>query len=82
MWAEVSVGGLDLLVLVVVAVAEMSLANYCCLVFEVEGAVEEALARSPWPGCRCPSSLGTSPTRRATEKNLRPGTRDDRDIDV
>ena len=76
MWAEVSVGGLDLLVLGVVAVAEEASANYCCLVFGVEAVVEEALARSPWPGCRCPSSLGTSRTQRAMEKNLRPGTRD------
>ena len=76
MWAEVSVGGLDLLVLEVVAVAELALASYCCLVFEVEAVVEVTLARSPWPGCRCPSWSGTSRTRRAMEKNLRPGTRD------
>ena len=76
MWAEVSVGGLDLLVLEVEAVAEMPAANYCCLVFGVEAVVEEALARSPWPGCRCPSSLGTSRTRRAMATNLRPGTID------
>ena len=76
MWAEVSVGGLDLLVLEVEAVAEMAAASYCCLVFGVEAVVEEALARSPWPGCRCPSWSGTSRTRRAMEKNLRPGTRD------
>ena len=76
MWAEVSVGGLDLLVLEVEVVAEMASANYCCLVFEVEAVVEVTLARSPWPGCRCPSSLGTSRTQRAMEKNLRPGTRD------
>ena len=76
MWAEVSVGGLDLLVLEVVAVAGEASASYCCLVFEVEAAVEDALARSPWPGCRCPSWSGTSRTRRAMEKNLRPGTRD------
>ena len=73
MWAEVSVGGLDLLVLEVVAVAELALANYCCPVVEVEAAVEVTLARSPWPGCRCPSSLGTSRTQRAMELNLRPG---------
>ena len=76
MWAEVSVGGLDLLVLKVEVVAEMPLASYYCLVFGVESVVEEALARSPWPGCRCPSWSGTSRTRRAMEKNLRPGTRD------
>ena len=76
MLAEVSVGGLDLLVLEVVAVAELALASYCCLVFEVEAVVEVTLARSPWPGCRCPSWSGTSRTRRAMEKNLRPGTRD------
>ena len=76
MWAEVSVGGLDLLVLEVVAVAELALANYCCLVFEVEAVVELILARSPWRGCRCPSSLGTSRTQRAMEMNLRPGARD------
>ena len=73
MWAEVSVGGLDLLVLEVVAVAELALASYCCLVFEVEAVVELILARSPWPGCRCPSWSGTSRTRRAMEMNLRPG---------
>ena len=76
MWAEVSVGGLDLLVLEVEAVAELASASYCCLVFEVEAVVEVTLARSPWPGCRCPSWSGTSRTRRAMEKNLRPGTRD------
>ena len=75
MWAEVSVGGLDLLVLKVEVVAEMTLASYCCLVFGVEAVVEEALARSPWPGCRCPSSLGTSRTQRAMDMNLRPETR-------
>ena len=47
MWAEVSVGGLDLLVLEVVAVAEEPSASYCCLVFEVEAVVEVTLARSP-----------------------------------
>ena len=76
MWAEVSVGGLDLRVLEVEVVAGLALTNYCCLVFGLEAVVEEALARLPWPGCRCPSSLGTSRTRRAMEKNLRPGTRD------
>ena len=76
MWAEVSVGGLDLLVLEVAVDAEEPSASYCCLVFGVEPVVEEALAQSPWPGCRCPSSLGTSRTRRAMEKNLRPGTKD------
>ena len=76
MWAEVSVGGLDLLVLEVEVVAEMPLASYCCLVFGVEPVVEEALARSPWPGCRCPSSLRTSRTQRAMEMNLRPGKKD------
>ena len=76
MWAEVSVGSLDLLVLEVKAVAELALASYCCLVFGLEAVVEVTLARSPWPGCRCPSSLGTSRTQRAMEKNLRPGTRD------
>ena len=77
MWAEVSVGGLDLLVLeVLAAVAELALASYCCLVFGLEAVVEVTLARSPWPGCRCPSSLGTSRTQRAMEKNLQPGTRD------
>ena len=75
MWAEVSVGGLDPLVLEVEVVAEMPLASYCCLVFGVEAVVEEALARSPWPGCRCPSSLGTSRTQRAMDMNLRPETR-------
>ena len=75
MWAGVSVGGLDLLVLEVVAVAEMALASYCCLVFGVEAVVEEALAWSPWPSCRCPSSLGTSRTQRAMDMNLRPETR-------
>ena len=76
MWAEVSVGGLDLLVLEVEVVAELALANYFCLVFGLEAVVQEALARSPWPGCRCPSWSGTSRTRRAMEKNLQPGTRD------
>ena len=76
MWAEVSVGGLDLRVLEIEVVAGLALSSYCCLVFGLEGVVEEALARSPWQGCRCPSWSGTSRTRRAMEKNLQPGTRD------
>ena len=39
MWTEVSVGGLDLLVLEVAVDAEEASASYCCLVFEVEAAV-------------------------------------------